>query len=416
MRILVLGAGLIGTTLAYELMQRGHEVTVVDRQPEGARECSFSNGGQLSYSHAEPWASPQVLLKILQWLGRKDAPLVFRFRADPAMWSWALKFLKHCTHARNLEGTRTMLRLSLYSRECFQRLRQSVPVEFDFAETGTLHIYKSEKSLERAIRHAEFQKQLGCSYQVLNAEETVTKEPALKAIQSTLVGSIHFPLDQTGDAYRFTTGLVAHCKNVDFRFNTTITAIESQGDSITGVLTNQGKLTADAYVVALGAESPSLLKKLGIRLPIYPLKGYSISLPLDDNKHSFRTSILDESCKVVATRLGEKLRIAGTAEFAGYNTEPTDYRINTIIRAAQALFPELDRWNEISRWACLRPAVPDGIPLLGKTPLKNLFLNTGHGSLGWTLAAGSAMIVADAIEDKTLAISLDGMGLDRFYT
>lgn len=414
MRVLVLGAGLIGTTLAYELMQRGHEVVVIDRQLGAARECSFANGGQLSYSHAEPWATPRLLPKIIQWFGKKDAPLVFRLHADPAMWRWALQFLARCTTARNLEGTRTMLRLSLYSRECFRKIVAGIPLDFAFRPSGTLHVYQDKKVLAQAIRHAEFQQELGCGFTRFSPEETVQKEPALMPVLPTLAGGLFFPLDDIGDAYTFTTGLAAQCKGVEFRWNTSVTRIETDGEKVTGVTTDKGTFTADAYVMALGADSPLLLNPIGVRIPIYPLKGYSATLQARAQPFTLQTSILHEQKKVVVTPLGSQLRIAGTAEFTGYDTQPTSYRVDAIIKAAQDLFPGLEGIQQATSWACLRPAIPDGAPVLGHSPFKNLFLNTGHGSLGWTLCAGSAVVVADIMEGKTPAIALEGLTGERF--
>lgn len=418
MKILILGSGVIGTTLAYVLARRGYEVTVLDRQPESGRECSFANGGQLSYSHAEPWASPHVIPNLLRWIGRKDAPLVFRMRYDPDMWRWGLQFLRHCTATRNEAGTRAMLRLALYARESFRELEQQTDTAFDYLDKGILHIYRDQKSLDAALHHAAFQAELGCPFELLTREQTLAKEPAFKQSGELLAGSVFFPFDGTGDIFSFTQGLAKECQtmdNVTFSYNTAIEAIMTEGDRITGVKTNHGLLTADRYVMALGADSALWLKTLDIPVPIYPVKGYSISVPIENDEAAPRLGITDQALKIVYSRLGNRLRVAGTAELNGYNYDVRDDRIAPLVRATQIFFPHCGNLAEITRWACLRPYVPDGMPVLGHTPYRNLVLNTGHGSLGWTLAAGSAYIVADMIEGKAPGIDLAGLTIDRFY-
>ncbi len=418
MKILILGSGVIGTTLAYVLARRGYEVTVLDRQPESGRECSFANGGQLSYSHAEPWASPHVIPNLLKWIGRADAPLVFRMRYDPDMWKWGWQFLRHCTHTRNEAGTRAMLRLALYARESFRELEQQTESLFDYLDQGILHIYRDEKSLYAALAHAKFQSELGCPFELLNREQVVAKEPAFKQSAELLAGGVFFPYDGTGDIFAFTQGLAAECQameNVTFSYNTSIEVIHTDGDKISGVVTNHGTFTADHYVMALGADSPLWLKKLDMPTSIYPVKGYSISIPIEDDTAAPRVGVTDQALKIVYSRLGNRLRVAGTAELNGYNYDVREDRVEPLLRATQIFFPGCGNMQEVTRWACLRPYVPDGMPILGNTPYRNLVLNTGHGSLGWTLAAGSAYIVADIIEGKTPGIDLTGLTIDRFY-
>ena len=414
MHVLILGSGVIGTTLAYVLTQQGHEVTVIDRQPASARECSFANGGQLSYSHAEPWASPYMLKRIIRWLGKKDAPLVLRLHNDPQMWQWVWAFMRHCTHKRNSEATRNMLKLSLFSKECFATLRQEITCDFSHQATGTLHLYKKQQRLDDAARHASYQKQFGCDYTVLSSKQALAKEPALTSSEESIAGALFFPQDESGDVHAFTQGLAKQCHNVDFRYNTAIKNILCDKGKITGVTTDKGIIKADSYVMALGADSPLLLKDLGINIPLYPMKGYSVSVPTDGYEAAPSMCVTDETHKIVVSRLGNIVRVAGTAEFAGYDSSVSPERVRIVLNAAKQLFPHGGDYNNATSWACLRPAIPDGSPVLGKTPYSNLFLNTGHGSLGWTLSAASAYILSDIIEGKAPSIDLTGLTLDRF--
>lgn len=401
MKILILGAGLIGTTLAYVLTARGYEVVVLDRQDSNAQECSFSNGGQLSYSHAEPWACPTVLPKIIQWLGRKEAPLVFRMRIDPAMWRWALQFLRHCTPAKAREGTRAMLRLAQESQHYMEEILHRTGISFDYQPTGIMRLFASERTWQQGIRAAMFQEKFGFPFEVLTKAEALAKEPAL--VEASFTGAVYYPDDATGDAYRFSTQLEQHCLATGramFHYHTAITGLEAEDGKISRVITNQGDFTADAFVVALGADSPRLLRSLGIYVPIYPLKGYSVSIPIDNPAKAPQISITDMERKLVYSRLGGTLRVAGTAELTGYDTSHTRHRIAPLLRHAQTWFPGVGKFAEATHWACLRPSTPDGTPLIGPTVYPNLYLNTGHGSLGWTLAMGSAYRLADSLHNN----------------
>lgn len=415
MKILILGSGLLGVATAYELGKRGFEVTVLDRQPGCGAETSFANGGQLSYMHAEPWANPGVLPKLPKWLFSPDAPLVLR-RLDWQMMRWGLKFLRNCTPTRARTHSMTLLRLGLYSRECMEKLRADTGIEFDFSDRGILNIFGNQKDFDAAKRQNDFQAKFGGGQRVLTPAECLAHEPSLSDTGRTIVGGIHSQLDELGDAYTFCNELArlaAERYGVKFICNVRIDGLmPGLNDDIESIFTDQGEMTADAYVMAMGSYTPLYLRPIGIDVPIYPMKGYSITL--DANEACPTTSVADDSYKVVYTRLGHRLRIAGTAEFAGYNAAINQRRIAPILRSARALFPNAD-WNqEPSYWGCLRPSTPDGPPILGHTPYKNLFLNTGHGTLGWTQAAGSAFIVADLMERKTPGIMLGGLTLERY--
>lgn len=415
MKVLVLGSGLLGVTTAYELGKRGFEVTVLDRAEESARETSYANGGQLSYSHAEPWANPSVLPKIAKWAFRSDAPLVLRPRADLDMMRWGLKFLRNCTLERANINCINMLRLGLYSKERTGALVAESGIAFDYGTKGVLHIFGSQDEYDYAREHNDFQAKFGCEQTVLTRDEVLALEPNLAHTQRTIVGGIHAHMDETGDPYKFCNALakVATEKyGVKFHYGVNISEIRSKGKEITGVITDRGGINADKYVMAMGSYSTLFLRQVGIEVPIYPMKGYSITIHA--NEFCPNVSLTDGTHKIVYSRLGDRLRVAGTAEFAGYSHSINEKRVTPIVNAARALFPKADWSQEISKWACIRPSTPDGPPILGTTPFGNLFLNTGHGTLGWTQAVGSANIVADIMENKKPAILMQGLTLERY--
>lgn len=415
MKIVILGSGLLGVTTAYELGKRGFDVTVLERNFESARETSHANGGQLSYSHAEPWASPSVLPKICKWMFKSDAPLVLRPRADMDMIKWGLKFLRNCTRERAEINCINLLRLGLYSRERFDVIMNETGVAHDYGKKGVLHIYSTQEDFTAAKDHNDFQAKFGCEQKVMTRDEVYALEPSFQYTSRDIVGGIHAYMDETGDPYLFCNELAkvaAEKYGVKFQFGVNVTEIHAQGENIVGVTTDQGNVTADGYVMAMGSYSSVMLKQVGINVPIYPMKGYSITI--DANEYCPTTSLTDGTHKIVYSRLGNRLRVAGTAEFAGYSQTINEKRVAPIVKAAQALFPKAD-WNqEIRKWGCIRPQTPDGPPILGRTPFRNLFLNTGHGTLGWTQAAGSAAIVADIMEGKKPSVMMQGLTLERY--
>jgi D-amino-acid dehydrogenase len=415
MHVIILGSGLLGITSAYALAKRGYQVTVIDRKDTCGAETSFANGGQLSYSHAEPWANPTVIPSLPKLIFDPNAPLVLRPRADWKMTKWGIEFLKNCKAARANTNCVNMLRLGLYSKEEMTRLREDTNIEFDFLAKGILHIFDNEKSFDHAKHHLDFQARFGGDERILTTEETFAMEPALQHTKRNIIGGIHAHKDESGDAYIFCNALAKHITekyNVKILGGVTIKKLANDGNRITAVETDEGDMEADGFVMALGSYSPLLLGPIGIDVPIYPMKGYSITL--EANEFCPQMSLTDGTFKIVYSRLGSRLRIAGTAEFAGHNDKVREKRIKPIIRGASGLLPKAGWDGDISRWACLRPSTPDGPPIIGKTPYKNLFLNTGHGTLGWTQAAGSATLLADIMDNKPPAIITAGLTLERY--
>ena len=404
MKVLVLGAGVVGVASAWYLAADGHEVTVVDRRSEPGMETSFANGGQVSAGHAEPWAKPEMLPKILGWLGREDAPLLFRPRADPAQWAWAAGFLRECIPGRFERNCRDLAGLASFSRECLRSLRNRTGIRYDELSRGILHFCTSEKDFEALARHAEAMRAHGLERDVKSAAECLEIEPALRDSGAPVAGGVFTRDDESGDARKFTTELARRAveKGVVFELERTVESVQVDGDQVEGIRLKSNILSADAYVVALGSYSPLLLRPLGIRIPVYPLKGYSITLPLgpEEEKAAPTVSLTDEAHKVVISRLGNRLRAAGTAELAGYDTSINDVRCDSIVQRIRRLFPALAGISSIERWTGLRPATPDNVPVIGPTRLRNLFLNTGHGTLGWTRACGSGRVLGDLVSGR----------------
>lgn len=403
MRVLVLGAGVVGTASAWYLARAGHQVTVIDRQPVAGNETSFANGGQISVSHAEPWANPHVLVRLRKWLGREDAPLLWRWRADPAQLAWGLRFLGECLPGSTRRNMEAIVAMALYSRGCLQRLRQELGLQYDHLERGILHIYTDREEFSVAMEAAQVMRHLGLDRLTVDTEKCLKIEPALAGARELLVGGDYTRSDESGDAHKFTQALAEQARaiGVDFRFGMDIERIASGGSKIAAVVArgNEGAelLTADAYVVALGSYSPLLMKPLGITLPVYPAKGYSATLTLAEGSVAPMVSVTDDECKLVFSRLGNRLRVAGTAEFNGYNLDLNPVRCQALITRTRQLFPELKTVGEPEFWCGLRPATPSNVPIIGRTRYSNLWLNTGHGTLGWTMACGSGAALAELV-------------------
>jgi D-amino-acid dehydrogenase len=412
MKTIVLGAGVTGVTTAWFLRQLGHEVTVIERRSAAALETSFANGGQISVSHAEPWANPGAPLKVLKWLAKEDAPLLFRLRADMNQWLWGLEFLRNCTPARTRHNIRQMVQLGLYSRSTLQQLRADLGLQYSQRTQGILHFYTSQKEYDDAQEPARIMREHGCELDMKTAAECVAIEPALKASQHRIVGGSMTPSDESGDAQAFTRSLAAKCAEagVQFVYDTTLVNINTRGDAIDSLLVARGEgqaggamqtLKADAYVMCLGSFSTTWAQLLGQTLRIYPAKGYSVTLPVINEAASYQVSLTDDEYKLVFSRLGDRLRIAGTAELNGYNTELNLTRCEAIVRRVRELFPDMvGAAPQAQYWTGLRPATPSNVPYIGASPTRNLFLNTGHGTLGWTHACGSGKAIADILSGR----------------
>lgn len=404
MKIVVLGAGVVGVTGAWFLARAGHEVTLVDRHAEAGMETSFANGGQVTAGHAEPWASPSVLPKVLRWLGREEAPLLFRPRADLQQWLWALRFAAACLPGRFERNTRQLAGLARYSRACLAELRSETGIEYDRVARGILHFCTEQAEFEALARHATRMRSLGIEREIKSAAQCHDIEPTLRASRARVVGGVYSPQDESGDAHAFTLGLarLAERKGVRFLRGTTVDSLHTEGERVRAVRAGAEALPAEAFVVSLGSYSARLLAPLGISIPVYPLKGYSVTLALPPEiaAHAPTVSLTDEAHKLVISRFGARLRCAGTAELTGYDTSINQRRCEAIVRRLRVLFPALERAGEAELWAGLRPATPGNVPVIGRTRLRNLYLNTGHGTLGWTLAAGSGRALADLVAGR----------------
>jgi D-amino-acid dehydrogenase len=404
-KIIVLGGGVVGVTGAWYLAAAGHEVMLIERREAPGLETSFANGGQIAAGHAQPWAKPAAVPQILRWLGREDAPLLFRPRASWSQWEWGLRFLYECLPGRFERHVRTLAALARYSRECLRALRRELGLRYDELERGILQFATRQSDFDAMARDAEALRALGAAPEVKSGAECLALEPALRHSNEPVLGGVYDPDDESGDACRFTQELarIAASRGVSLRLGSAVDAIEVEGDRVAGIrLHTQSVERADAYVVSLGSYSPLLLKPLGIRIPVYPMKGYSITLPLGPAELGAAptVSLTDEAHKIVISRLGSRLRAAGTAELAGYDTSIDPGRCAAIARRVRSLFPALGAVTTVENWSGLRPATPNNVPLIGRTRLKNLFLNTGHGTLGWTLACGSGSALAELISGR----------------
>jgi D-amino-acid dehydrogenase len=407
MKALVLGAGVVGTATAWYLAARGHEVTVLDRRAAPGLETSFANGAQISACHAEPWANPEAPEQILKWIWRDDAPLLFRLRMDPRQWTWGASFLLECLPSRTRRNIGDIVRLALYSRESLQALREETGIRYDELALGILHYYTDPRVFENAVHAASVMREYGLDREVKTVDEAVAIEPALAPSRHRIVGATYTATDESGDAYLFTDRLakLAEARGARFAMERTVERIATQGGHVTGIVARdragaEELLRADAYVLSLGSYSPLVARGLGLALPIYPAKGYSATVPVTDPARAPRVSLTDDGAKIVFSRLGERLRIAGTAELSGYSTELNPVRCEALIRRAREIFPGAADYASAAFWTGLRPSTPSNVPLVGRTRYPNLFLNTGHGTLGWTLACGSARALADIISGK----------------
>lgn len=416
MHVLILGSGVIGTTMAYYLARAGHDVTVVDRQPGPALETSYANAGEVSPGYSAPWAGPGVPLKAIKWLLMHHSPLVIKPMLDPKMWRWGLSMLRNCTEARYRVNKSRMVRIAEYSRDCLRELRAETGIRYDERSQGTLQLFRTQKQLDDTAKDIGILKEYGVPFEVLDQAGYLEYEPALAAVKEKFVGALRLPGDETGDCFKFTQSLagMAEALGVKFRFGTTIEGLEYSGDRISGVRTDAGMLSADRYILALGSYSPLLLKPLGIDIPVYPVKGYSITVPITDARMAPESTIMDETHKVAVTRLGDRIRVGGTAQLSGYDLELVENRRKTLEFVVTDLFPRGGDVSKAEFWTGLRPMTPDGTPIIGETRYRNLYLSTGHGTLGWTMAAGTGRVMADIVSGRTPEIQMDDLGIARY--
>jgi D-amino-acid dehydrogenase len=415
-KIIVLGSGVIGTTSAYYLAQQGHEVTVIDRQSGAGLETSFANAGEVSPGYSAPWAAPGIPVKALKWLLMRHSPLAIRPSVDPAMWRWVLQMLMNCTSTRYEINKARMVRLAEYSRDCLVELRAATGIEYDERTQGTMQLFRTQKQLDSSAQDIAVLKDSGVPYEVLDPAGCIRVEPALAHVREKFVGALRLPGDETGDCFKFTQRLAAMAEQagVVFKYGIGIQRLLGDGKKITSVKTSEGEMRADAFVLALGSYSPLLLRDVGIHIPVYPIKGYSITVPIHDPACAPESTVMDETYKVAITRLGNRIRVGGTAEIAGYDLSLRNARRETLEHSVTDLFPNGGDVAQASFWSGLRPMTPDGTPVVGPTPYRNLFLNTGHGTLGWTMACGSGRLLADLVSGKRPEIDTEGLFMDRY--
>ncbi|MGS1011237.1 D-amino acid dehydrogenase [Achromobacter anxifer] len=416
MHVIVLGSGVIGTTTAYYLARLGAKVTVLDRQPSAAQETSYANAGQVSPGYSTPWAAPGIPLKAIKWLFQKHAPLAIRLDGSLFQLKWMASMLANCSAERYSVNKERMLRLSEYSRDCLRELRQSSGIHYEERTRGTLQLFRTEAQLEAARRDIAVLEEVGVPYELLDRSRLVTAEPALARSLHKLSGGLRLPNDETGDCQLFTTRLAEMAKalGVEFRFGQTVSGLNTAGGQITGVRVGNEVLTADRYVAAFGSYTRDFLTPLGLDLPVYPLKGYSLTIPMADESAAPVSTILDETYKIAVTRFDQRIRVGGMAEIAGFDLRLKDARRKTLELVVNDLFPGSGHVAQAEFWTGLRPMTPDGTPVVGATRYGNLYLNTGHGTLGWTMACGSGKLVADLVMGQRPAIRTDGLGLSRY--
>ena len=416
MRIVILGAGVIGVTSAWYLAKAGHEVTVFDRQSAPALETSFANAGEISPGYASPWAAPGIPMKALKWLFMHHAPLIINARPDLAKIEWVTRMLLNCTSAAYSINKSRMVRLAEYSRDCLIQLRADTGISYDERTMGTLQLFRTQKQVDAAYKDIKVLKTDGVPFEVLDVDGCIKAEPGLARNRAKFTGGLRLPGDETGDCFKFTNTLadMAKAAGVTFHFNTSIDRLEKDGLTIAAVHTSKGRIPADAFVLALGSYSPKMARPFGMRLPVYPVKGYSITAPITDESKAPVSTIMDESYKIAITRLGGRIRAGGMAEISGFNNTLQERRKATLQFSVEDLFGGAADQSKATFWSGLRPMTPDGTPILGASTVPNLWLNTGHGTLGWTMAAGSGRVLADLISGKKASIKTDDLSYARY--
>lgn len=416
MHVVVLGSGVIGVACAYQLALAGHEVTVLDRQPAAGLETSHANAGEVSPGYSAPWAGPGVPLKAIKWLLMQHRPLVIRPHLDLGLVRWGLSMLRNCTAARYEINKSRMVRLAEYSRDRLRELRDETGIHYDERMQGTLQLFRTQPQLDGTAADVAILRRYGVRFEVLDRDGCIRHEPALAAVKEKVVGGLHLPGDETGDCFLFTQRLaeLAMRRGVVFRHGVAIERLLGEGTRIGGVMAGGQRIVGDAYVVALGSYSPLLLAPVGIHIPVYPVKGYSITVPITDARGAPESTVMDETHKIAVTRLGQRIRAGGTAELAGYTLKLHEARRRTLEHVVGDLFPRGGDLAKASFWCGLRPMTPDGTPVVGGTRLSNLFLATGHGTLGWTMAAGTGCVIADLVSGREPEIDMEGLTVERY--
>ncbi|MDK4712349.1 D-amino acid dehydrogenase [Rhizobium sp. CNPSo 4039] len=415
MKVVVLGAGIIGVTSAYQLAKAGHEVTVIDRQQGPALETSFANAGEVSFGYCSPWAAPGIPMKAIKWLFMHHAPLILRPKVDGAMLSWLVKMLSNCTSERYAINKSRMLRLADYSRISLAQVREETGIAYDERMQGTLQLFRTQAQLDASAKDVKALAADGIPYEVLDPDDCIRVEPALRHVRGKIVGGLLTPKDETGDCFKFTNALAIKAVElgVRFQYGTTIKGLDVPGGQVHAVITDRGRADADAVVVALGSYSPLLLKPLGISLSVYPVKGYSLTIPITDASRAPESTVMDETYKIAITRLGDRIRVGGMAEISGYTNDLGLARRRTLEHSVTDLFPGGDV-AKASFWSGLRPMTPDGTPVIGPTKIKGLYLNTGHGTLGWTMSSGSARVISDLVSGRKPDIDATDLAISRY--
>lgn len=416
MKVVVLGGGVIGVTTAYFLAIDGHEVTVVDRQPGPGLETSYANAGEVSPGYASPWAAPDVPHKATKWLFMQHSPLIIRPKLDGAMLAWLIALLGNCTARRYAENKRRMVRLAQYSLAQLKIVRDATRIAYDQRARGTLQLFRTQSQMDGAGKDVEVLRRDGVTFELLDRQGCIATEPGLAHSAAAIAGGLRLPGDETGDCFKFTTALaeIAKARGVRFRFRETVTGLRCGYDGVEVATTDTGVLDADAFVVALGSYSGALVRPLGIHLPVYPVKGYSITVPIEDKAKAPASTLLDETYKIAITRLGDRIRVGGMAELSGFDTRLPGQRQRTLEHSLKTLFPGAGTHGQTEFWSGFRPMTPDGTPVVGSTRVPRLYLNTGHGTLGWTMACGSARIIADLISSREPEIETDDLGIARY--
>ncbi|MDO2949324.1 D-amino acid dehydrogenase [Aeromonas simiae] len=416
MDIVVLGGGVIGVTSAWYLARAGHRVTLLERQADVALETSHANAGQISPGYAAPWAAPGIPFKAAKWMFERHAPLAIRPTSDPFQLRWMLKMLANCNEASYARNKGRMVRLAEYSRDCMMALRSELPIDYEGRQLGTLQLFRSDAQIEASKRDMEVLALAGVPFESLDAAGCEEAEPALARVRGVIKGGLRLPGDETGDCLRFTRALAAEAKKlgVEFVFNCAVDSLVRRGEAVVGVRAGEQHWQADAVVCAFGSYSTGFLRPLGLDLPVYPVKGYSLTLPITDGEAAPRSTVLDETYKVALTRFNERIRVGGMAELSGFNLALNPRRRETLSMVVNDLFPHGGDLARAEFWTGLRPMTPDGTPLVGPSPIPGLWLNTGHGTLGWTMAAGSGQLLADWMGGQHRAIDTEGFTLDRY--